>query len=1036
MVAKSLKWALAGLIVFPTAALALGLGDIHLKSTLDAPLDANIEILGATPDQMANLKPKIASRDIFAQHGLDWSPFLADVTIRAVHLANGHDVLEVRSTQPVTEPFLTLLVQLNWQRGEFLREYDVLLDPPVYTPHQSEAASAVAAPVTGPGAREGTIKRAPVTPPAASAPSTETATSAPTQTPSAPSAVAPSDYDVHRGDTLSGIAAQFAGSSRADRQRWMLAAYETNPASFDHNMNWLRAGTVLRMPSASAVDGITAADASAAVHRQYVAWRSDVARVQRSGQQPGRLRLVAPTQAGSTSASAAAGGSGEKGVKALQAQVQSLQSQLASSQRLLALKSAQLQQLQAQLAARQGEAPQAPAPSASASAASAAKTSAQPAPAPQATPVVKKPAAVPRRPAVHRAPAASHPGRVVAARSWLDEVEGLWWVIALAIVALLGYFGLKGFASRRKAGFDESLGRLAEAGAGGHDEDLPIPEPPLEAKREPTRAGARESAIVVEESGTHERPRLDVTGAGAPTTRHIEADDTVSGETAIKLDQGDPLAEADFHMAYGLYDQAADLVRIAIQREPQRRDLKLKLLEVFFVWGNKEQFLQTARELAATRAEAGPGEWDKIVIMGKQLAAEDPLFAGGSGVSGAAAGGVDLDLEGGQHQVDFDVAGEEERHSGEGVDLDIGTAIGERDAVAEAAAHQATDRNLALDDSMVLSDDATAERDFATPTRRMTGMVDEGTSATREMTGTTREMEARRSEMNSTTREMTTTLEQESWDPTELMPEAPTVEHPVLNSPDNPPIRQKVEMALKAGGGEHTAELALDDLGLDLDHLPDGSAPASEEAPHESAEADSSSAEDAPTLVAGLDEHSRRVIETAQHREVSEGDELKVSQSGTWHFDEDPYAGEGASSGNGHAREDVADTARQAALKSDGIDFEIGEPTQVAPSRLAGASGNGHGGNGSGGVDLDVGSSQEPPDAGFQATQRLPSDDLALPDLEPVTMSEVGTKLDLARAYMDMGDPEGARNILEEVLGEGSSAQKQEAERLIASLPG
>ena len=101
-------------------------------------------------------------------------------------------------------------------------------------------------------------------------------------------------------------------------------------------------------------------------------------------------------------------------------------------------------------------------------------------------------------------------------------------------------------------------------------------------------------------------------------------------------------------MAYGLYDQAADLIRIAIRREPERRDLKLKLLEVFFVWGNKEQFLQTARELAGTRAEAAPGEWEKIVIMGKQLAPEDPLFAAGAAVSGAASAGVDLDLAGGQ----------------------------------------------------------------------------------------------------------------------------------------------------------------------------------------------------------------------------------------------------------------------------------------------------------------------------------------------------------------------------------------------------
>ena len=103
----------------------------------------------------------------------------------------------------------------------------------------------------------------------------------------------------------------------------------------------------------------------------------------------------------------------------------------------------------------------------------------------------------------------------------------------------------------------------------------------------------------------------------------MRTDETISSDTAINLDQGDPLAEADFHMAYGLYDQAADLVRIAIQREPQRRDLKLKLLEVFFVWGNKEQFLTMARELADTRAGSEAGEWEKIVIMGKQIAPED-----------------------------------------------------------------------------------------------------------------------------------------------------------------------------------------------------------------------------------------------------------------------------------------------------------------------------------------------------------------------------------------------------------------------------
>ncbi|MGH8149633.1 MAG: type IV pilus assembly protein FimV, partial [Steroidobacteraceae bacterium] len=367
MVAKSLRWALAGLIVFPTAALALGLGDIHLKSTLDAPLDANIEILGATADQMANLQPRIAPRSVFAQHGLDWSPFLADVTVRAVHLAGGENVIEVRSTQPVTEPFLTLLVELNWQRGEFIREYDVLLDPPVYTPNHGEAAPSVAGAVAGPGARQGVIQRATPTASAAGAAPSVAATAggaaaAPGATSSATAtsshgtasgstsssgSASPATYDVHRGDTLSGIAQQFASTHRPDEQRWMLATYEANPSAFTHNMNWLRAGAVLRMPSASAVEAITAATATAEVHRQYVAWRSDVARTASPAEQPGRLRLVAPSQRGSGSASTVAAGAAGQGAPQLEGEVQSLKSQLAESQRLVALKDAQLAQLQA-----------------------------------------------------------------------------------------------------------------------------------------------------------------------------------------------------------------------------------------------------------------------------------------------------------------------------------------------------------------------------------------------------------------------------------------------------------------------------------------------------------------------------------------------------------------------------------------------------------------------------------------------------------------------------------------------------------------
>jgi pilus assembly protein FimV len=88
-------------------------------------------------------------------------------------------------------------------------------------------------------------------------------------------------------------------------------------------------------------------------------------------------------------------------------------------------------------------------------------------------------------------------------------------------------------------------------------------------------------------------------------------------------------------------------------------------------------------------------------------------------------------------------------------------------------------------------------------------------------------------------------------------------------------------------------------------------------------------------------------------------------------------------------------------------------------------------------IDLDIGAADDTADDSPTVRDALKTGQMPqLSNLEPVTMSEVGTKLDLARAYMDMGDPDGARNILQEVLAEGSASQKQEARRLIDSLPG
>src|SRR5690348_4161763 len=159
MVAKRSSRAVALLLVVPSAAFALGLGDIRLLSPLDQPLKAQIELLDASPDALQNLQVQLGSQDTFARYGLSWPQFLGGVHVKTVRTADGREVVELTSDQPITDPVLTLLVEANWDRGHLIREYTVLLDPPVYVPNQSQASEQVAPAATGTAQRGGAIAR-------------------------------------------------------------------------------------------------------------------------------------------------------------------------------------------------------------------------------------------------------------------------------------------------------------------------------------------------------------------------------------------------------------------------------------------------------------------------------------------------------------------------------------------------------------------------------------------------------------------------------------------------------------------------------------------------------------------------------------------------------------------------------------------------------------------------------------------------------------------------------------------------------------
>ncbi|GFE90730.1 FimV/HubP family polar landmark protein [Steroidobacter agaridevorans] len=991
---------LTGALLSPVTLYALGLGEIRLNSALNQPFDAEIELLSPTAEELGSLKVTLASNDVFSRYGIDRPAYLSNFDFAVSRNRDGKATIKVSSNRSVTEPYVTLLVEASWARGRLVREYTVLLDPPVFMPSQNQAPAPVTTPQSATTA-EGRIERAPTPAPEQTpAPTPRATTPAPERTPEPtaqrteePSgdqqiiASPGSEYTVQRNDTLSKIASAANPGNRRVNNRTMIALFRANPQAFSgNNINRLRAGSVLRIPELAEIEAISTDEASAEVARQTAEWSGGV--VADTTPEADRLRLVTPQETPTPPTPAP--------TPQTQAQQQPSQSTApgapATSDRRLAVENPGLAQAQRNVEPTPAEQPPVEqTPPTEAQAPTPAEEPAQAAeePTPAAEPVAKAPRA-------KAPPAAPEPTLAERIR------EYSWALIALGMAVILGVLF---FMRRRREADEESLDSL----------DSPLAfEPPSERPARalaPSNKGGRADAFLVEgedDAGlvkTNLDEDLDF-DAPAPTTRREPArgfepaaaaapaaaravEDTLSSESAVRFDQQDALAEADFHMAYGLYDQAADLVKIAIDREPTRRDLKLKLLEIYFVWGNKDLFLDTARDLYESRAAAAPGEWDKVAIMGKQIAAENEMFQG----EGSPVDLVDVNLEGGENRVDVDLFAEPNGEERQGLDLEF--ASGERRGPNDAT-QVASELDFLLDEP---NDDDTQEQ------------------RTREIDALSRTQET------------------------------PTIESPMIDRTAQT-VREKIDHALASKGAStgDTAELSIDDLGLDADSLDQGRAlEDTHSLDKDTIEDVRPLRDDEMTQLAPSLSSFDRTMEAPRVAERFDGD---IESTGTIYIDQVDLSGAAGDTAE-HPRPDVDSTASmKKPLAMTDIDLDLEDLSDARPSSDTVRhvrkdedifSGDVFGSDERtqevprGGLDLDVGEPLGGEDREPTQRQSLVTE-MELSELEPVTMSEVGTKLDLARAYMDMGDPDGARSILDEVLSEGNPSQKQEAQRLMDSI--
>ncbi|MBF7729180.1 FimV/HubP family polar landmark protein [Pseudomonas sp. N040] len=922
---------------------ALGLGEISLQSSLNQPLDANIELLEIRDLDKAEIIPRLASPEDFSKAGVEREFFLTDLKFTPVILANGKGAIRVTSGKPVREPYLNFLVEVVWPSGRVLREYTLLLDPPLYSPETAIAAAprlpvAVPAPSPVPVAAPRS-QSAPADGPfkAGSLPGSPVA--APARAESRPAAVAAEaisgdQYRTSKNDTLWEIAQRVQSSGSLNQT--MLAIQDLNPNAFiGGNINSLKSGQVLRLPDASQVNARSGSAATAEVAEQNSAWREgrsltpvtarqlDATKRDVAGEAPAQietkdsLRLVAAEAGKAASGSDKGAGEDSKVLsdklavtqesldtsrrqgEELKERVADLQSQMDKLQKLVQLKDDQLAKLQADLLAQEKQAaeaalatkseqPLAPAPIADKPAQAPVVAESTPAqPTAPVQPVADAPAtAKVEEPAAQAAPApaAAKPAAAVAP---VEEVQPVQVVSETASAV----------APEPVSPVDEFLGNpllVGSAGAGLLIILLGLMAlSRRNALKDSQSAAAKPLDIDTDKDFDSEAELPDDTFAGLDDAAIEPQKEPVNAQPI------DALAEAESYIAYGKFNQAAEFLQGAINNEPQRADLQLKLMEVLAELGDRDGF---------QRQEAELQEVGGVSAQIEQIKAKYPAMAAAGFAAGVGhvAEPDDFAME----DLISDAPPAAPQDADDAFDLSLEDLDAEIDEEFRAPA-SASDQDL---------DDFALDIDFAEPAASAKDDIDFGLT-----------LEAPAASESSQALKQVDDFSDFDF---ELEPAQASTGSSDYALPDENEISLELP-ELDSGAGADDDSFGLDSA---LDLAEDFALPAT----GEQQSLQSALAEPEPTLEALNDEL----------------DQLSAS------FD----------------------------------DFSLQDEPEL-----------------------------------LQEQGDLAADDDEDFDFLSGT-DEAATKLDLARAYIDMGDAEGARDILDEVIAEGSESQQQEARELIGKL--
>ena len=1112
---------------------ALGLGELALDSTLNQPFRAEIplrDIGGLSVDQ---IKVQLADASAFENAGVDRSQFLSTLQFK-VELLNGENGrIIVTTTGAVVEPYLDFIVEARWPNGKMIREYTVLLDLPVYAdeaPLKSvDVSTATVAPVSRPP------EPAPAAPSVTESPrelggaigAADRAAPVPRsieQRQGLPAAENSNEYRVQHRDTMWRIASQHRPSSYVTTQQTMLALVKKNPQAFvNGNVNQLKSGYVLSLPTEAEVKAINHKSAVEEIRIQAKEWRGErvvrssntnsdtVSTNTQSGATPMAPQLdatekkqTAKVESAEQDVKFSIGSGGDTAeadgeVAALRAQVREeqesleksklengamqsrvveMEAQIKTLQSLIAIKNSQLAAMQSgaqppnselstENLAKLGEAALAALPKSAEPGSDAAAVASEMG--------GSESDATDEKSAQVKSTNLAEPesaGVIATAKNWINQNVALFAGLVLALLALLVLVIRRRQADDDDsdlADFDDEL-TVAESespvlfASGGEFDDgtEKVLSPFAEEHADDVFSAEDFDFDKLEDDSVSEDAASDgvVFADGAVFDEQgsvAEDGDGVEISPAVVPQTGDVVAEAEIYVAYGRYDQAASLLKTAIAQDPENIELRLKLIDIYLDTRDQENFEAAYGELRALNDDAaiarvkesmsaieGVSHWlgddvsslgaDNTVNVGLQNTAVADEIADLDFDIGDDAETRELD----EGDIDFEL---DDMLDGAGVAASTVSSV-DAFGIGEADASD-TDTLESLD--VDLADlDFDFEGDFGAASSEATAPVAD----------TSEPSEAPAAIIEADDEELEISFETEDVDLGDLGASAPSEQSSVVSESDDDILSFEDEDVVGFDLDEPESEdIAFGSVALDGGEL---SASSTEALEPESAELGSTGLGD--TDITEIDAPALDVNTAADSAALStesvSDDELDLDLS-EFDMELDEPSEEGG----------VVEPASE--LSDDDLDLDLSDFDM--PSAVVSGDANG------GDVDdleidesffLDDDSEDEPeelqfPLSGETATvepaassielikdedgSAISVEDLVFDEFDAgddeaegfeslVDSESVATKLDLARAYIDMGDSEGAREMLEEVLQEGDIQQQTDAQGLLDNI--